>query len=364
MDPLLDTAPCGFLTFADDGTIVLINTTLRMWLGYEAGEVQGQHIGTILSVGGRIFYQTHFFPLLKLHHKVDELYLVLRSKSGESVPVLVNALRQEREGELVNDCVFVQMHKRAQYEEEILQAKKAAEEANRLKDEFLATVSHELRTPLTSILGWTHLLRTRQSDPEKVAHAIDVIERNAKAQLQLIEDLLDVSRIILGKMRLDVQPVDPTEVIETAIESIRPAADAKGVRIQTVLDTGVGVISGDAARLQQVVWNLLSNAVKFTPKGGRVQVRLERINSHLEIKVSDTGIGLSPEFLPYVFDRFRQADQMPNRRQGGLGLGLAIVRHLVELHGGEVSVDSPGEGQGTTFTVVLPVKEENCLPWR
>ncbi len=235
------------------------------------------------------------------------------------------------------------------------EARKEAEAANRLKDEFLATVSHELRTPLTAVIGWVHLLRGGQLDERRAPHALETIERNARSQAQLIDDLLDVSRIITGKLRLDVRQVDPHSFIEAAIEAVHPAAAAKNVRIQKVLDTGVVSVAGDPARLQQVIWNLLSNAIKFTPKGGRVQVRLERINSHIEIAVSDTGAGINLEFLPHVFDRFRQADQTTTRHQGGLGLGLAIVRHLVELHGGTVHAESPGEGQGATFKVKLPV---------
>jgi PAS domain S-box-containing protein len=230
-----------------------------------------------------------------------------------------------------------------------------AREANRLKDEFLATVSHELRTPLTAILGWAHMLRTGQFDSDSAANAFETIERNARTQAQLIEDLLDVSRIITGKLRIDVRPVDPNSFIEAAVEAVRPAAEAKGVRVQKVIDTGLASVSGDPVRLQQVVWNLLANAIKFTPRGGRVQVRLERVNSHIEIAVSDTGAGIEPHFLPHVFDRFRQADGTTTRHHGGLGLGLAIVRHLVELHGGTVRAESPGEGQGSTFTVLLPV---------
>jgi PAS domain S-box-containing protein len=232
---------------------------------------------------------------------------------------------------------------------------RAAREANRLKDEFLATVSHELRTPLTAILGWAHMLRAGQVGEKGVAEIAETIERNARAQSQLIDDLLDVSRIITGKMRLDVRAVEPHSFIESAIEALRPAAEAKNIRIQKVMDTGVVTVAGDPARLQQVVWNLLANAIKFTPKGGRVQVRLERINSHIEITVSDTGQGIEPEFLPLVFDRFRQADQKTTRRHGGLGLGLAIVRHLVELHGGTVHAESDGEGRGATFIVKLPI---------
>ncbi|HYE13433.1 MAG TPA: PAS domain S-box protein, partial [Pyrinomonadaceae bacterium] len=230
-----------------------------------------------------------------------------------------------------------------------------AQEAGRLKDEFLATLSHELRTPLTAILGWAHLLRANKFDEGSQSRAFETIERNARAQAQLIDDLLDVSRVITGKLRLDIRPVEPGSFIEAAIEAVRPAAEARGVRLQKVIDTGVVSVAGDPVRLQQVVWNLLSNAIKFTPRGGRVQVRLERVNSHIEISVSDDGAGIKPEFLPHVFDRFRQADQKTTRQHGGLGLGLSIVRHLVELHGGTVRAESDGEGRGSTFTVLLPV---------
>jgi PAS domain S-box-containing protein len=230
-----------------------------------------------------------------------------------------------------------------------------AEESSRLKEEFLATISHELRTPLSAILGWARMLRLGQLSPENTSKALDTIERNARAQAQLVDDLLDVSRIITGKLRMDVRPADPNSFIDAAVEAVRPAAEAKGVRIQKVMDTGPISIPGDPVRLQQVVWNLLSNAIKFTPRDGRVQIRSERVNSHLEIVVSDTGQGISPDFLPHVFDRFRQADQKTSRQHGGMGLGLAIVRHLVELHGGSVRADSEGEDKGATFTVTLPI---------
>jgi PAS domain S-box-containing protein len=230
-----------------------------------------------------------------------------------------------------------------------------AEDSSRLKDEFLATISHELRTPLTSILGWSRMLRSHQLSDEDYAKALETIERNAHSQAQLIDDLLDVSRIITGKLRMDVRPSDPNDFIEAAIEALKPAAVAKGVRVQKIMDTGVVSVPGDPVRLQQVIWNLLSNAIKFTPRGGRVQVRLERVNSHIEIVITDTGQGISADFLPFVFDRFRQADQRTSRQHGGMGLGLSIVRHLVELHGGSVKAESFGEGQGSCFTVQLPV---------
>ena len=235
------------------------------------------------------------------------------------------------------------------------EARNRAEEVSRHKDEFLATVSHELRTPLNSILGWARLLTDTQMDSRTSARAVETIERNARAQSQLIEDILDVSRAISGRLRLDVSTIDLIPLIEAAIDTVRPAAAAKGVRLQSILDPNSGPIAGDPQRIQQIVWNLLSNAVKFTPRDGRVQVRLQRVESHVDLTVSDSGLGIREEFLPYVFDRFRQADSSTTRKFGGLGLGLAIVRHLTELHGGTVRAESAGEGEGATFVVKLPV---------
>jgi PAS domain S-box-containing protein len=258
-------------------------------------------------------------------------------------------------------CIDVTARKRAEEERTLLlareqQARREAEAANRAKDEFLATVSHELRTPLNAIYGWARLLQMGDLDRETVASAYETIGRNAKAQAQLIDDLLDVSRIIAGKLRLDVRSIELRPVIEAAIETVQPAADAKGITLQSIFDERIGPISGDPDRLQQVVWNLLSNAIKFTPTGGRVEIGVDQIDSAVQIHVRDTGIGIPPEFLPYVFDRFRQAEGASTRLYGGLGLGLAIVRHLVELHGGTVSANSAGEGRGATFTVTLPLK--------
>jgi PAS domain S-box-containing protein len=236
-----------------------------------------------------------------------------------------------------------------------------AEEASRAKDEFLATVSHELRTPLTSILGWTQILRAQRTvTPGKIERALQTIERNARAQAQLIEDLLDVSRIIQGKMRLEVVRVDPSMVIEAALESVRPAAEAKEIRLETRLEPNAGTIQGDPSRIQQVVWNLLTNAIKFTPRTGQIRVALERVGGEIEISVTDTGRGIPLEFLPHVFERFRQADARPTRATGGLGLGLAIVRHLAELHGGWVRAESDGEGKGATFRVRLPASSRSA----
>jgi signal transduction histidine kinase len=234
-------------------------------------------------------------------------------------------------------------------------ARAGAEAINRLKDEFLATLSHELRTPLNAILGWAHLLASGKVDPGMSDRAIGVIRNNAMAQSQLIEDILDVSRIISGKLRLKLGPVDMTAIIDAALDSVSPAAEAKAIRIDRRIEHEAP-ITGDKDRLQQVVWNLLSNAVKFTPREGRVGVRLYRQDNDVLLTVEDTGIGISRDFLPYVFDRFSQADPSATRRHGGLGLGMAIVRHLAELHGGTVSAASEGENQGAAFTVALPLR--------
>lgn len=237
-----------------------------------------------------------------------------------------------------------------------------AETANRLKDEFLATLSHELRTPLTAILGWARLLNSDLLDEENRARGLEAIERNSQVQFQLIEEILDVSRIITGKLRLEIQPMDLGAVIESAMDTVRPSAEAKGVRLSCRLDPFVGQIAGDPDRLQQVVWNLLSNSIKFTPGGGAVAVRLERTDSQARITIRDTGLGIGPEFLPYVFDRFRQADASSTKVHGGLGLGLSIVRHLIEMHGGTVAAASEGEGWGSTFTVTIPLLQEITFP--
>jgi len=242
-------------------------------------------------------------------------------------------------------------------------ARKHAEEADRLKDEFLATLSHELRTPLTSILGWASMVRSGEVEGPNTARAIETIERNARSQARLIDDLLDVSRIITGNLRLDLHPLNLAPIVEAAIDALRPTADAKGIQICTET-SGNCLVKGDPNRLRQVIWNLLSNSIKFTQRGGVVSITLGCVESTVRLTVADTGEGISPEFLPYVFDRFRQAEGSISRKQGGLGLGLAVVRHLVELHGGNISAASGGLGKGSTFTVDLPLAEERRDPAR
>ena len=230
-----------------------------------------------------------------------------------------------------------------------------AEKANRLKDEFLMTVSHELRTPLTAIYGWARMLVTGEMDPDQAPRALQTIARNAQALTQLVNDLLDVSRAIAGKVRLTLGPMNLAQVVAAAIDAMQPAADAKGIRLKVDVEPDIAPLAGDAERMQQVVWNLLSNAIKFTPEGGTVSVQLRQVDHHAVITVTDTGCGIAPDFVPFVFDRFRQADAGTTRQYGGLGLGLAIVRHLVELHGGTVTAESPGIGHGSTFRVSVPL---------
>ena len=240
-------------------------------------------------------------------------------------------------------------------------ARADAERLSARKDEFLAIVSHELRSPLAAILGWAHMLRRRGSE-EEFERGLDVIEHSVQVQSRLIEDLLDMSRITSGQLRLDIRPVEARSFIDAAVETVRLAADAKEISIRKVLDLAVPPVAGDPTRLQQVMVNLLSNAVKFTPAGGSVEVALRAAGGRADISVSDTGTGIAPDFLPHVFDRFRQGHPATNRRQGGLGLGLAIVKHLMELHGGEVRAQSPGEGRGATFTLSLPLAPDAARP--
>jgi PAS domain S-box-containing protein len=234
-------------------------------------------------------------------------------------------------------------------------AREQAEAASRVKDEFLSTLSHELRTPLTAIVGWIYLLRGGRLDDSARARALDAIDRNAGAQSQVISDILDLSRIVGARFHLEVRPIEMAPIVAAAIETLMPAANARGIKVQTVLDPCAGLVSGDTDRLRQVVWNLVANAIKFTPKGGRVVARVERADPNVVITVEDSGVGIDPQILPHVFERFRQGDSSNTRNHGGLGLGLAVVRHLVELHGGQVTASSPGEGQGATFTVTIPL---------
>ena len=344
-----------------EGVIMSWNPAAERLFGYSAAEAIGQNIRLIIP-HDRWGEEDEVLARIGRGEKVDHFETIRRAKDGQllNISLTVSPVK-DRSGKIVGASKVardITDRKRAEAELERLlasekQLRRQAEEASRLKDEFLAVVSHELRSPLNAITGWASLLLMRQLD-DRTKHAIETILRNAQTQTQLVADLLDVSRIVTGQLRLKVQSFQLIPVIEAAIEVVRPASEAKSIRIETILDPSAGPIAGDPDRMQQIFWNLLSNAVKFTPKGGRIQVRLQRINSHVEVVVSDTGRGVDPKLLPFIFERFRQGDSSTTREHGGLGLGLAIVRHLVELHGGVVNAYSDGAGKGAEFIVQLP----------
>jgi two-component system CheB/CheR fusion protein len=346
-----------------NGVITTWNQGAERLYGYTAQEAVGQSIAALIPPE-RSDEEERIMEQMRRGERIESFETVRRRKDGSNVAISLTTspIKNER-GEVIGASKIardITGRKRAEEAiraalEQESAARAEAELANRLKDEFLATVSHELRSPLNSILGWTRMLSDKRLDEEKSAHALEVIHRSARAQNQLIGDLLDVSRIITGKSRLEMSMVELSPIIEAAMDVMRPSADAKQIRLVLALDPGAGLVLGDADRLQQVVWNLLSNAVKFTPEEGEITIRLERKGAHVRLTVSDTGEGIEPEFLPFVFDRFRQFEGRPARTHGGLGLGLAIVRHLVEAHGGTVSAASRGSGQGATFTVTLPL---------
>jgi len=344
-----------------DGIITSWNPAAERILGYTAAEAIGKHIRLIIPPE-RWAEEDDVLAHIRRGERVDHFETVRRAKDGRllNISLTVSPVKDQT-GKVIGASKVardITERKLAEAERERLlasekEARAEAERANRLKDDFLAVVSHELRTPLNAISGWASLLRTRKLDDVQSARAIETILRNAQTQNRLIEDLLDISRIISGQMRLNVRPFPLASVVEAALEAIRPSAEAKSIRLQSFLDPAAGPVAGDPDRLQQIFWNLLSNAVKFTANGGQVQVRLERINAHAEVTVTDTGQGIDAALLPFIFDRFRQGDS--TYKHGGLGLGLAIVRHLVDLHGGEVDARSEGEGRGAEFIVRLPI---------
>ena len=346
-----------------DGDITSWNQAAQRILGYTAAEIVGKPISTLMPPD-HSEDMSRILGRIRRGERVGHFETQRLTKDGRVIDVSLSVSPiRDADGTIIGAAKVardITERKRAEAERERLlaaaeAARAEAEAANRMKDDFLATLSHELRTPLNAIVGWAKILRSGKADAEELEEGLASIDRNSQAQTQIIEDLLDISRIISGNLRLDVQRLNLTDILEAALAAVLPAANAKEIRIHKVLDSLVGPVTGDPARLQQVVWNLLANAVKFTPKGGTVQVLLERVNSHVEISVIDTGIGIKPEFLPHVFDRFRQADGSTTRRHAGLGLGLAIAKHLVEMHGGSIRAKSPGEGQGATFTVTLPI---------
>jgi PAS domain S-box-containing protein len=350
-----------------NGVVTSWNSGAERLFGYTAEEMIGTEISRLIPPE-RPDEEPSILARLRRGEFIDHYETVRVTKDGSRINVALTVSPIVDGGKVIGASKIardITQKKRAEQEREELLAREhvaraEAEAANRIKDEFLATLSHELRTPLTAMLGWLSMLRSGRLDDETSKHALDTVERNAKAQAQLIEDLVDVSRIAGGKLQLDVQPVDLTALINAAADIVRPAANARGVLIEISVGSAVGPVAGDPARLQQIIWNLLSNAVKFTSRDGYVYVKLRRVESFAELEVRDTGIGIDPDFLPWVFERFRQAESAVNRSHRGMGLGLAIVRHLTELHGGTVTAHSDGEGQGSTFTIRVPLAEDHA----
>jgi PAS domain S-box-containing protein len=358
-----------------EGRVTFMNRVAESLTGWAQAEAMGRSLTDIFQILNEQSRQPVENPALRTLDTGTIVGLanhtLLIAKDGAEWPIddTTAPIRNEQ-GEVVGVVLVfrdISERKRLELEREQLlataqAAQKEAEQANRLKDEFLATASHELRTPLTAVLGWSRMLRTGKLDAENSARALESIERNATLQTKLIDDLLDVSRIITGKLTLDRRAIEIAHVVSDAVNTVLPAADAKNITIETSFDAEAGPVLGDANRLQQVVWNLLSNAVKFTPKNGRIEVALQRVNSEVQVSVGDSGEGISSEFLPYVFDRFSQGDGKTTRSHTGLGLGLAIVRQLVELHGGTVNAHSDGPGRGATFKLQLPVLSITRVP--
>ncbi len=356
MDPLLATAPCGYLVFSDEGVIRAINVTLASMLGYTAEELTGQRLESLLPVGARIFYHTHFFPVLKLHGEAEEIYLTLRSRSGAEVPVLTNAIRRERAGEMLNECVFVRMLQRARYEDELLQAKRTAEAASDAKAKFLSMMSHELRTPLQAISGYCDLLMNEVSGPitTEQRHDLQSVRSASDELVRLLKDILDFARLESGaaSLRLEVVSVEPAlDRAETLVMPKLAEAQLHYTRDGCAADLKM---RANADRLQQVLLNLLTNAIKFTPRGGQITMKCSGDERLTRIAVRDNGCGIPAEHLTSIFDPFVQVDR--NRidsRQRGVGLGLAISRELIQAMGGQLSVESE-LGVGSAFTIALP----------
>jgi PAS domain S-box-containing protein len=361
---IVDSSDDAIVSKSLEGIITSWNAAAERMFGYSSSEAVGKSITIIIPPELRE-EETSILSRLRQGQRIEHFETERLAKNGKriNISLTVSPVRNKR-GKIIGASKIARdITDRIRAEKEHTRllarertAREHAEAASRAKDEFVAMISHEIRSPLNAILGWAQILRQGTLDSTAQENAIESIERNARAQAQLVSDLLDISRVITGKLRIDARPVDITSSLDAALESIRPAAEAKAIKIEVQHESHPTLITGDADRLQQVFWNLLSNAVKFTPRRGRVSVKIARLNSHLGIAVSDSGAGIGEDFLPFIFERFTQADTTSARKHAGLGLGLAIVRHLVELHGGTVTAESDGEGKGATFRITLPVR--------
>jgi PAS domain S-box-containing protein len=353
MDPLLDSSPCGFVTVADDGTMLEVNSTLASLLGYTRIELHGWHLQKILPPGGRIFYQTHVFPMLRMHAAVDEIYVALLTRGGESIPMLMNGARRERGNAFVNDFVFVRMIQRNEYEAQLLEARRLAEQASAAKAKFLSMVSHDLRAPLTAITGNVVLLAAGVQGPvtPEQADSLQRIRGAAEVLVRMLDDILGFAQLESGRVQMRIADVRASDAVERARALVRLLIEESGLAFSS--DCDGAVLRADPDRLQQILLNLLSNAIKFTPSGGRVAVSCARDGERVLLRVDDSGIGIAPEQLPQIFEPFVQLET--DQRERGVGLGLAISRELARAMDGELTAESE-PGRGSSFILALPAR--------
>ncbi|MBV8518430.1 MAG: HAMP domain-containing histidine kinase [Acidobacteria bacterium] len=356
--PVLDTAPCGYVSVADDGTMLEVNLTLASMLGYTRAELLGWHLQKILPPGGRIFYQTHVFPLLKMHGIAEELYVALRTRDGNDIPTLLNAARRERDGQRVTDCIFVRMLQRHEFEDQLLQARRLAESANEAKAKFLSMMSHDIRTPLTAIAGYAGLAAGGAFGPlnDEQRAAMQGIRGACDELLRLMNDILGFAQLDSGRIPVHPVPLRAREVIARAETLVRLRAEESGLTLRTDTCDDDLVVRADPERLQQILLNLLTNAIKFTPHGGAIEITCEPHDARVCIRVRDTGIGIPREQLERIFDPFVQLDPIVDVVHRGVGLGLAISRDLARAMGGELRAEST-PGSGSVFTIELPAAD-------
>lgn len=355
LDPLLDKAPCGFVSLSDDGTMLAVNSTLARLLGYSRVELEGWHVQKILAPGGRVFYNTHLFPLLRMHGMAEEIYLPLRDRDGNDIPMLLNARRRSENSREVNDCVFVRMQQRHRYEDELLVARRLAERANAAKGRFLSMMSHELRTPLTAIRGYAQLIAMAPDASESAAEFAGIIRSAALDLERLIEDILSYAQLDAGQVSVRIGMVSIDDATSRAEALVRVKMREAGVTLTVEPAEGI-VAAVDGDRLQQILLNLLANAAKFTPPGGSVAVTTEQLGDRVRIIVSDTGIGVPADQLEHIFEPFVQLPASVPEGSAGVGLGLAISRDLARRMNGQLTASS-GSGQGTTFVLELPAAQ-------